>query len=207
MTRPRYDAGHMTESEPLLTMTPAAAEKVARAAASAGNPAARLRVAVAVRRGARFSYDIRLVAPESAGPDDLVVETAGTQVFVDAGSVDALRGATVALDESSYGGAIRVDNPNEGWGDPVAARVQDVLDRQINPGIASHGGHIDLLDVRDGTAYIEMGGGCQGCAQVDVTLRQGVEVAVRAAVPEVVAIVDTTDHAAGTNPYYQAAKK
>src|SRR3989337_2300810 len=81
------------------------------------------------------------------------------------------------------------------------------LDTQLNPGIASHGGYIDLLEVREGTAYISMGGGCVGCAQVDVTLRQGVEVSIKRSVPEIVAIVDTTDHASGTNPYYQSAKK
>jgi len=85
--------------------------------------------------------------------------------------------------------------------------VQEVLDRQINPGVASHGGFVDLLDVRDGAAYVQLGGGCQGCAQVDVTLRQGIEVAIKAAVPEVTRVVDSTDHAAGTNPYFQPAKK
>lgn len=195
------------QGAPFLTMTPAAGAKIARAAASAGHPDACLRIAVAGRHGARFSYDMGLVEPSDAPALDVVVETAGGRVFVDPASVDALRGAVVALDESSFGGAIRIENPNEGWADPVAARVQEILDRQVNPGIASHGGYVDLLDVRDGTAYIEMGGGCQGCAQVDVTLRHGVEVAVRAAVPEIVAIVDTTDHAAGTNPYFQPAKK
>jgi Fe/S biogenesis protein NfuA len=100
-----------------------------------------------------------------------------------------------------------VTNPNAGWSDPIAMRVQDVLDRDVNPGIAAHGGSIDLLEVREATAYISMGGGCVGCAQVDVTLRQGVEVAIKRAVPEIVAIIDTTDHASGTNPYYQSAKK
>ncbi len=197
----------MASDEPLLTLTSAAADKIARAAASAGTPEARLRIAVTARRGARFAYDIRLVDPESVPWTDRVVETGGTELYVDGPSADALRGATIRLDESTFGGAIAVDNPNEGWTDPLAVRVQEILDRQINPGIASHGGYIDLLEVRDGTAYVEMGGGCQGCAQVDVTLRQGVEVAVKAAVPEIVAIVDRTDHAAGTNPYYRPAKK
>lgn len=202
-----YDAPMTEPQAPLLTMTPAARAKIARAAASAGHPDACLRVAVAARHGARFSYDMGLIEPAEAPALDLVIETGGTRVYVDPASADALRGAVIDLDESAFGGAIRIDNPNEGWQDPLAARVQAILDREVNPGIASHGGYIDLLDVRDGTAYIEMGGGCQGCAQVDVTLRHGVEVAIRAAVPEIVAIVDTTDHAAGTNPYYQPAKK
>lgn len=196
----------LADVAPLLTITPAAGAKIARAAASAGQPGSHLRIA-ATRKGARFSYELTLVRPGDELPDDLAVDSAGTRVYVGRASADALRGATVSLDESAFGGAIAIVNPNEGWADPIAARVQVVLDRQINPGIASHGGHISLLDVRDGTAFIEMGGGCQGCAQVDVTLRQGVEVAVRAAVPEIVAIVDRTDHAAGSNPYYQPSKK
>jgi Fe/S biogenesis protein NfuA len=181
--------------------------KAEAAAASAGRPDARLRIAVAARRGARFSYDLGLIAPSDAPPTDVAVETGGTTVFVDLASVESLRGATVDLDTTAFGGAIRIDNPNEGWTDPLASRVQEVLDRQVNPGVASHGGFVDLLEVRDQTAYVALGGGCQGCAQVDVTLRQGIEVAIRNAVPEIVAIVDTTDHAAGTNPYFQPSKK
>ena len=86
-------------------------------------------------------------------------------------------------------------------------RVQGVLDREVNPSVASHGGVVRLLDVRDNQVYLQMGGGCQGCGQADVTLKQGVEVAIRAEVPEVGEILDTTDHAAGNNPYYSPSKK
>src|SRR5207247_10301595 len=118
-----------------------------------------------------------------------------------------LAGALIDLDPTALGGAWRIDNPNEGWRDPVAARIQEVLDRQINPSVAAHGGFVDLLEVRGGAAYVQLGGGCQGCAQVDVTLRQGIEVAIKAAVPQVTQVIDTTDHAAGSNPYFQPAKK
>jgi Fe/S biogenesis protein NfuA len=192
---------------PLLLITPAAQAKVAAAARSAGHPDARLRVAIAGRRGAGFAYDLSLVPPDRVNPEDLVVETPQGVVYVAAADAERLRGATIGLDTTAVGGAITVDNPNAGWSDPLAVRVQDVLDREVNPGIAAHGGYIDLLEVRDSTAYISMGGGCVGCAQVDVTLRQGVDVAIKRAVPEIVAIIDTTDHASGTNPYYQTAKK
>ncbi len=193
--------------QPLLRVTPAARAKITRAATSAGHPAACLRIAVTARHGARFAYDFGLIEPADAPALDIVVETDGYRVYVDPASVERLRGATIDLDDSASGGAITVDNPNEGWADPLTARVQQVLDQQINPGIASHGGYIDLLNVRDGVAYIEMGGGCQGCAQVDVTLRHRVEVAIKAAVAEILSIVDTTDHASGTNPYFQPSKK
>lgn len=87
----------------------------------------------------------------------------------------------------------------------IREQVQAVIDREILPAVRSHGGLIQLLDVQGNTVFLQMGGGCQGCASANVTLKQGVEVAIRNAVPEVGDILDTTDHAAGRNPYYTAA--
>jgi Fe/S biogenesis protein NfuA len=89
----------------------------------------------------------------------------------------------------------------------VPQRVTQVLEQQINPSIAAHGGRADLVAVEDGTAYVRMSGGCQGCGMASVTLSQGIEVALREGVPEVQRVVDVTDHAAGTNPYFEPAKK
>jgi Fe-S cluster biogenesis protein NfuA len=86
-------------------------------------------------------------------------------------------------------------------------RVADLFEAEINPAIARHGGFVELLDVQDGVVMLRMGGGCQGCGMADVTLRQGIETALRKAVPEVAGIVDITDHSAGTNPYVAASKK
>jgi len=85
----------------------------------------------------------------------------------------------------------------------VRAVVQELLDREVNRSIAGHGGQISIVDVRDGHLFIAMRGGCQGCAASQVTLRQGFEVMVRSVAPEIVDIVDTTDHAAGKKPFYQ----
>ncbi|MCH2186159.1 NifU family protein [Myxococcota bacterium] len=83
-------------------------------------------------------------------------------------------------------------------------RVQAVIDRDINPAVADHGGVITLLDVQDTRVFVHMGGGCQGCAMSTQTLKHGVESMLRAQVPEVTEIFDTTDHASGANPYFQA---
>ena len=88
----------------------------------------------------------------------------------------------------------------------VRLRVQKVLDEQINPGVASHGGFVELLDVQDDNIFITMGGGCQGCGAADVTLKQGVERLIREEVPQVREIMDATDHAGGSNPYYAPSK-
>ena len=89
----------------------------------------------------------------------------------------------------------------------AARRVTAVLDREVNPSIASHGGHAELAGIEGATAYLRLGGGCQGCGMATVTLSQGIEVAVTQAVSEIDRVVDVTDHASGTNPYFEQAKK
>ena len=90
--------------------------------------------------------------------------------------------------------------------DAIKKRVQSVLDQEINPAVAAHGGWVELIDVKRNEVFIRMGGGCQGCGMADVTLKQGVEKSIRQAIPEVGAIMDTTDHGSGRNPYYSPAK-
>lgn len=188
---------------PLLTVTPQARAKIDGVRSFNDFPEAVLRVRIVAREGRRFRYEIALEDPRERADDDVAVDVDGLTVLVDPQSAPDLSGAAIDLDPAVTGGALRIDNPNEGWQDPVARAVQEVLDLQINPGVGSHGGRVTLVDVREGTAYVRLGGGCQGCAAVDVTLRKGVESAIRAAVPAVSAIVDVTDHEAGTNPYYQ----
>ena len=101
--------------------------------------------------------------------------------------------------------------PDIGEGDRLPpehfrTRVQQVLDEMINPGVASHGGFVELLDVQDDNVFIRMGGGCQGCGAADVTLKMGIERLIREQVPQVREIFDTTDHASGMNPYYAQSK-
>ena len=190
-------------TEQLLTVTPEARAKIDGVRTFNDFPEAVLRVRILAREGVRFRYEIALEDPRDRTENDVLVELDGLAVAVDPDTAADLAGATIDLDPSITGGGLMIDNPNEGWKDPVARAVQEVIDRQINPGVGSHGGMVTLVDVRDGTAYLQFGGGCQGCAAVDVTLKHGVETAIRAAVPSISAIVDATDHDAGANPYYQ----
>jgi Fe/S biogenesis protein NfuA len=189
--------------DPLLTITPDARSKIDGVRTFNDFPEAVLRVRVLAKDGPRFRYEIALEDPRERAEDDVAVEADGLTVVVDPASATDLAGSTIELDPAITGGGLRVQNPNEGWQDPIARAVQEVIDRQINPGVGSHGGQVTLVDVKDGTAFMRFGGGCQGCAAVDVTLKRGVETAVRAAVPAISAIVDVTDHQAGENPYYQ----
>ena len=97
--------------------------------------------------------------------------------------------------------------PGAGLNTDVARRVMAVLDRDVNPSIASHGGHAELAGIEGATAYLRLGGGCQGCGMATVTLSQGIEVAITRAVSEIDRVIDVTDHASGTNPYFEQAKK
>jgi Fe/S biogenesis protein NfuA len=188
--------------ENLLTVTPAAREKIDGVREFNDFPEAVLRIRILAKEGPRFRYEIALEDPRDRTDDDLAVDLDGLTIAVDPATAVDLSGSTVDFDASITGGGLRIDNPNEGWQDPLARAVQEVLDRQINPGVGSHGGMVTLVEVRDGAAYLRFGVGCQGCAAVDVTLKHGVEAAIRASVPQVTAIVDATDHAAGTNPYF-----
>ena len=91
--------------------------------------------------------------------------------------------------------------------DALYEQVAKVFDAQVNPMVARHGGHVELIDVQDAVVMLRMGGGCQGCGMADVTLRQGIEGMLAQLVPEVRGIVDITDHTSGSNPYFQASKK
>jgi Fe-S cluster biogenesis protein NfuA len=106
------------------------------------------------------------------------------------------------LDVRDYRDAI----PKPGLDTAEGKAIQSLLNDQINPSVASHGGHIALVDVREDTVYIRLEGGCQGCGMADVTLKQGIEVEIKRAVPAILAVLDVTDHAGGTNPYYQPGK-
>jgi Fe/S biogenesis protein NfuA len=118
-------------------------------------------------------------------------------------TVRHLEGATVDFVEGVMQSGFRVFVPSPTWDDPIAQKVQDVLDLEVNPGVAGHGGSVSLVKVAGDVAVIELHGGCQGCGAADVTLKQGIERMIKAAVPEIRAVQDATDHAAGENPYYR----
>ena len=105
-----------------------------------------------------------------------------------------LQSGEPAIKESVGGGSAKDED--------IRTRVAQIVQDEINPAIASHGGFVEIMSVKGGIVYIKMGGGCQGCASSAATLRMGVEQSIRAKVPEVLEILDVTDHAAGENPYY-----
>ena len=153
-------------------------------------------------------YDLALIEESEKEAGDQVYEQGGFEVVVPRSSVDLLQGATVDWVESMQGSGFKVENPNivpigEGLAEgPLADRVKQVIEMQVNPAIASHGGSVTLVEVRDEVVYLEMMGGCQGCGMAAVTLAQGIRRIIMENVPDVKDIVDVTNHDAGVNPYY-----
>jgi Fe/S biogenesis protein NfuA len=206
---------------PAVTLAPEARNVVRDAVAQEADPenlALWLEVS-GVQAGA-FVYDLYFQSLSDAAEDDLVQHDDELPVVVPAASIDRLRGARLEWSEEGEGGLVLV-NPNTptpeeaapgvppavlaaGVVGPLGTRVTAVLEEMINPSIAAHGGRADLvaIDEEGGVAYLRLSGGCQGCAMSRMTLSQGIEVALKEEVPEVVQVVDVTDHGGGENPYY-----
>lgn len=165
-----------------------------------------LRVAIKGRGPTGFDHSMQFVLAGEEPENAVTSEIGELRIFFEQEDAENLKGAKI--DFIAETGGFDIDNPNPpfAWDDPISQQVQDVLTEQINPSVAQHGGWVGLLEVKDDTAYIELGGGCVGCGMVDVTLKQGVEVAIKASVPTITMVVDTTDHASGNNPYYQQSK-
>lgn len=171
--------------------------------------------------GNAYTYDMYFQPIADAQPGDWSDEQDDLKIVIPAESIPKMQGAV--LDVNSDGGetGMVIVNPNQPptMGSPamagppadlsgdVAQRILQVLEAQINPSIAAHGGRADLVAVEVDAAYLRLSGGCAGCGMAAVTLSQGIEVALRDSVPEITRVIDVTDHASGTNPYYEAAKK
>jgi Fe/S biogenesis protein NfuA len=208
-----------TPTTPLVTLTPEAYKVVTEAIGQEPDPAS-LALWLEVRgvQGGSFAYDLYFQALSDADEGDGRIAQEELEIVIPQQSVDRLRGARLEWSEEGGGGLVLV-NPNspapeevapnpeilaKGITGPLALRVAAVLEQSVNPAIASHGGRADLvaLNDEDGTAYLRLSGGCQGCAMSQMTLRQGIETTLLEEVPELTKILDVTDHGSGENPFY-----
>jgi len=208
---------------PVLRLSaPALAEILELRAGEAAPESLGLCIEVSGVHADAYIYDMYFQPASEAAPDDWVETAEGLTLIVPGPSIDRLRGSVLDLSPDVDGNGMVIRNPNRPppsrmspamTGPPpdlsgdVAQRVLQILEEEINPAIAAHGGRADLVAVEEDTAYLRLSGGCAGCGMAAVTLSQGIEVAIRESVPEIVNIVDVTDHAAGTNPYFESAKK
>ena len=197
-----------------LNLTPQAHGQLAAVLARQPQPAA-LRIFVRNPGGSPPQYDMALEPADMVRHGDVVIDSDGLRVLVDADSQAAVDGATVDFRDDPLQPGFVVNPPAPPTfdvpdafdvADPLAAQVQSVLVHHVNPGIAAHGGRAELVGVKDDVVYVAMGGGCQGCSMAAVTLKQGIEQILKQMIPRIRAVVDATDHAHGSNPFYTADK-
>lgn len=199
---------------PVLQLTDSACARIRDALQRSLPPRRHLRIEVRLENGA-YDYRMRTIEDHELGAEDMMIEEPGFLLVLDPESAKRLAGTTIDFRDSLLESGFTFDNPNapaspffptgarEDLTGPLPERIQRLLDTEINPAIAAHGGRVTLVDVREGKAYVAFGGGCHGCGMVDVTLKQGVETRIREVVPEIAEVVDTTDHATGQDPYYR----
>jgi Fe/S biogenesis protein NfuA len=195
----------------VLTVTPEAIERILELRQQEDDPPGlALRVEVTGTSGVEYAYDLTFDPIAEADDADVQYAQGDLPVIVPAGSIEQLTGATLDIPTGGGPGLV-LRNPNRP--DPlsgkhleltgtVAEKVQQLLDEQINPSLAAHGGFAELKGVEDDKVYVTMGGGCQGCAVSAMTLRDGIARSITESIPEVSEVVDVTDHTQGENPYY-----
>ena len=187
----------------MITMTRLAQEKVLEYIEQANGPCHGLRISARRLGRTTFDYGLSLVLEDEARDDDVIVELERVQVYMDPQSSALLEGASIDFVSDASGAGFKIDNPQAKvhWDDPVAQKVQDVLDAKVAPALAAHGGWVELVEVRGDTAVVQLGGGCQGCGLAHITLSDGIQRAIIDAVPEIQHVVDGTDHDMGEHPY------
>ncbi len=219
--RSKDEASGSNGEAPVVNLTEKAHQKLLEVLAARTSGGA-LRISVRNPGGGRPQYGMALEEAGKVQPGDTVFDLDGIRVLVDQQSMPDVNGATVDFVDDPLQPGFRVDppapdvpehthaapspRPNLDMSHPLVAAVQSVIERQINPGIASHGGRATLIDVKEDTVFVELGGGCVGCSMASVTLKQGVEQMIKQAVPEVREVIDVTDHAQGRNPYFTSSK-
>ena len=198
----------MSDADVQISFTGTAIEKLREVIDDYPEDVAGLRLKIAGRNASSFEHALTIVEVGYEPEGDTVLDLEHFRLYVEGDNLEQLTGVQVNYEfKGANVSGLEFTNPNPAWADPIAGMIQKILDEQVNPQIASHGGTITLLDYQDGKAYVEMGGGCAGCGMANVTLKQGVEVALKEAIPELEEVIDTTDHDAGENPFYKPSKK
>ncbi|HET9032467.1 MAG TPA: NfuA family Fe-S biogenesis protein [Dokdonella sp.] len=140
--------------------------------------------------------------------DEWEIECDGFTLFVEADSAEFLDGANIDFSKDSTGGQLSIKAPKLRGTPPdadasIVERVRYLIDAEVNPKLASHGGHVTLREITaDGIVVLQFGGGCHGCGMSEVTLKNGIEKTLREKIPEVTGVRDITDHETGSKPYY-----
>ncbi len=189
----------------VINLTEAAQEKIGEFVKDAGEECRGVRIRAAKVGKHTFRYQIHLVKDGDTDEQDSHIDFDGFSVYVDPQSDEWMDGSKVDFLTLESGTGFQIDNPaaSPQWDDPLSAKVQQVIDEKVTPVVASHGGWVELDRVDGSTAYVSLGGGCQGCSSASFTLSQGIASVIKEEVPEIEDVVDETDHTAGEQPFYE----
>ncbi|MFH1570151.1 MAG: NifU family protein [Gemmatimonadota bacterium] len=193
----------------MLTITDTAQRKIVELMGKSEKPVKGLRVGARAVSPLKTDYKLAFIAEDGGLPDDTVLDYDGFQVYVDPNSLPNIGEAHIDYVDGLMGSGFKIDQPIKlppGLEGPMVERVKRIIDERINPALAGHGGRVALIDLKGNTVYVQLEGGCQGCGHAHVTLKQGIEVMIKEAVPEIEAVLDVTDHGGGQNPYYQSSE-
>jgi len=155
------------------------------------------------------SCDLQFHVPGQSGEEKVEFNYDKFKLYVAAGSERWLDQAKIDFEKSDAGGQLTIKAPGIKGDKPddsesLEARITWVLQSEINPGLASHGGKVTLETITpDNEVVLRFGGGCHGCGMVNVTLQDGIEKTLKEYFPEIKGVIDATDHATGSNPYYK----
>ena len=189
----------------MFEITDVAKEKIREAIKNNKDPVLGIRVLADAKSPFQIKYGLAFITKKGVQDSDTILEFEGFKIYISEDQTQYFEGANLDFQDGLHGAGFAFANtpkvPKEYEG-TLAEKVVKVIEDEINPGIASHGGFVSLVDVKGSDVIIQMGGGCQGCGMANVTLKDGIEVALKNAIPEISNIYDVTDHADGKNPYY-----
>ena len=189
----------------MINFTDTAREKIIGIMESREKADCGIRIRIGGRTSSGFRHELSFVEPGQEQGEDVVVEMEGFKTYIDPMTAENIKDTKIDFTEDASGGGFVFENPNPVvFSDPEKGKeVAALVESEINPALSSHGGFVELLDVKEGNVYVKLGGGCQGCGMADVTLKQGIERIIKEKGEGIEAVVDSTDHADGSNPYYR----
>ena len=194
-----YEALFSSENTSYLSITDSAREQINHKLQSA-DALKGVQLIVEPTSPLKANYQLEFV--ESPPESSIQFEVAGILVFSERKNVSYLEGTIIEINED---GDLEARNPQlsiSKLSGSLEDQIQVMLDEQVNPMLASHGGNVMLEGIKDSAAYVRFGGGCQGCSMIDTTVKQGVEVMLKEAIPELVGVFDITDHSEGESPFF-----
>jgi Fe/S biogenesis protein NfuA len=197
----------------MITITPSAQKYFAHLIGQQDEGDLGLRIAVNHAGTPGASCDLQFCPAGQSLPDDRVVEFDGFRLYVARASESWLEKAEIDFEEDNTGGQLTIKAPGIKGSEPsseagLEERVNWLLETEVNPALASHGGRVRLVEITESKEVVlQFGGGCHGCGMADVTLKQGIEQTLTRHIPEITAVLDATDHRSGKNPYYAGGQR